>query len=193
MRRGQKMSVSIIGVVFPLPLIWAAADKHREHSRVIHKKRQKRDVREFYCDSCSVWKSTHMWSIIRMLLLKDQTMKCLLCLLLRLRVGLPVKQTNSKPTSLDQARYMNTGWLKTELRVRGNWRCMKKKESRGGSEHTPTWVSGSDRESMVGDARSLQYEERFEQAAWREAHRAGRSYRERGSEIDGGENLREGK
>ena len=70
---------------------------------------------------------------------------------------------------------------------------MKKKESRGGSEHTPTWVSGSDRESMVGDARSLQYEERFEQAAWREAHRAGRSYRERGSEIDGGENLREGK
>lgn len=55
---------------------------------------------------------------------------------------------------------------------------MRKKESRGESEHTPTWVSGSDRASMIGDVRSLQYEERFEQPAWREAHGTGKSYRE---------------
>lgn len=54
---------------------------------------------------------------------------------------------------------------------------MRKKESRGGV-NTPSWVSGSDRASMIGDARSLQYEERFEQPVWREAHRTGMSCRE---------------
>lgn len=47
----------------------------------------------------------------------------------------------------------------------------KRKAAEGEGEvnpRTPSWVSGSDRASMIGDVRSLRYEVRFEQPVWRE-------------------------
>lgn len=49
---------------------------------------------------------------------------------------------------------------------RRNWKWCGGGSEQWGSEYS--WVSGSDRASMIGDVRSLQYEVWFEQPVWRE-------------------------
>lgn len=100
--------------------------------------------------------------------------------------GLP-----DRPARLVQRQCFRTSWVKLWKSTAIEGACRRKRAE--GGVNTPSWVSGSDRASMIGDARSLQYEERFQQPAWREAHRTGKSYREWVREIDRGENLREGK